>query len=107
MNIQKHNPEYKLISVTINGKELVFGETNDGKNAGVEVYYLTGGKPANGHYYSRRFVGRAMPMIYDYLTMYLEKLLPYCPDGHKLELEGTEYNELVVLFNMQPRKQAA
>ena len=106
MKLQKHNPDYKLIGITIQDKEFVYGETYNGQNAGLEVYYLNG-DPKYGHYYSRRFAGRKMPMRYDILAMYLAKLLPYCPAGHKLTLEGTEYQELIVLFNMQPPKYLA
>lgn len=103
MNHETHNPNAKLISVVIDGKELVYGETNTGQDKGLEVYYLNG-DPKYGHYYSRRFAGRKMPMIYDSLVMYLSKLIPYCKEGHKLSLERSEYGELVVLFNIQPPK---
>ncbi len=100
MEMQKHNPDYKLISVIIDGKELVYGETNTGLNPGLEVYHLIDGDIYKGHYYSRRYTGRKMPMKYDILAMSLKKLIPYCEAGQKLDLTRAEYQQLIPLLKV-------
>lgn len=98
MEIQKHNPYCKLIGVTIDNKQFVFGQTNEGADPGLEVYYQKDNRD-KGFYYSRRFTGSQLPSMYNALSIYLTKLIPYCPAGHKLTLEKSEYSELIVLFN--------
>ena len=98
MNIQPHNPDYQLISVIINGKELVFVQDNNGNNAGLEVYHLIDNNLSKGHYYSRRYAKNMVPMIYHELAIHLSNLLSYCPKGHKLSLEGDDYNELLTIL---------
>lgn len=85
MKTTKHNPDYKLVSFTFNGKQFVIGQTNKGDNLGLEVYY---GAP--NHYYSRRFLRRQIPMIYNELAERLIKFLPFCKPGCRLEVERKE-----------------
>ena len=89
MKTHPHNPDYKLISVLINGKEFVYGETNTGENKGLEVHYLNDGQISKGHYYSRRYTDtRKLPMVYNELYYWLQSIVKYCKPGHKLYLEN-------------------
>lgn len=89
----KHNPDYKLIGVRINNKEFVYGETNNGNNKGLEVFYYKG--DAIHFYYSRRFSNsRLIPMSYDILYKNLESLINAVLPGHKLTLVNNDYSKL-------------
>lgn len=103
MELQKHNPDYKLISVFINGKEFVYGETNTGDNLGLEIYYQRGNSD-KGHYYSRRYPADKILGIYSFLYRHLKALIPYCPEGHKLSLNRAEYHDIA---NLQGRYKQA
>jgi hypothetical protein len=101
MDLKKHNPDYKLISVFINGKELVYGESNTGDNPGLEIYhYKTPYKVGDHFYYSRRYTADKIPGIYSFLYRHLKNLIPYCPAGHKLSLDRVEYHDIA---NLQGR----
>ena len=91
MEHKKHNLDYKLVGVIQDmynrSIELVYGESNEGLNQGLEVYFY---KPKSDHFYtSRRFKegkvpGKYMP-DYNLLKGYVirNEVLP----GHKLTLE--------------------
>jgi len=88
MKSAPHNPNYKLISVTIDNKELVYGETNDGQNKGLEVYFPK---------YSRRFeYNIKLPQKYIELWWNLESQIKNCLPGHKIELTNDEYRAIAV-----------
>lgn len=62
----KHNPSYKLVETTVFLNDrfvtLVYGETNEGENEGLEVYYK---KEINGHHYrSYRYNDSFIPRMY-------------------------------------------
>ena len=95
MELQKHNPDYKLISAFINGKEFVYGETNEGGNPGLEIYYYKTPYIKGDHfYYSRRYAANNIPGIYSFLYRHLKGLAPYCPVGEKLSLDRVEYHDI-------------
>jgi hypothetical protein len=100
MNMQKHNPDYKLISVTINNLEFVYGETNTGDNPGLEIYYFNDNTHAAGHYYSRRYTANKIPGIYSFLYRRLKALTPYCATGNRLTMDALEYHDIA---NLQGR----
>jgi len=90
MNTTKHNPDYKLAGTIIftgsNFIELVYGETNEGQNIGLEAYFK---KEKNGHFYtSRRWDEDSIPTKYTTLFSRLQhECWENCPAGHKLEVE--------------------
>ena len=88
----KHNPDYKLIGVTINNREFVYGISNEGTNPGLEVYYKNPGE--THHYYSKRFGAFDIPQIYFVLYLKLKALADQCQPGHKITLSLTEYQNL-------------
>jgi hypothetical protein len=95
MNLQPHNPNYKLVGVIINNKEFVFGVDNNGNNEGLEVYYKKSNDPAQHFYYSRRFTGpRNIPMVYNELFIKLKKMVAECLPGYKLTLELTDFKNI-------------
>lgn len=68
MKTEKHNPHYKLVSKVIGNTEFVYGETNEGENKGLEVYFYN--NTNEGHYYSRRYLDGNVPK--KYLSVYLD-----------------------------------
>lgn len=72
---QKHNPDYKLVSKTVNGIEYVYGISNSGTNEGLEVYYGN---------YSRRFL--KIPIKYQSLFQELKGYSNKVNPGHNLNL---------------------
>lgn len=92
MNIYEqlpHNPQYKLVEVEIDNKTLVYGETNEGKNQGLEVYYY---KANAEHFYtSKRYEANKVPQIYNELYLKLQKVSKKCKAGHKITLSIQEY----------------
>lgn len=96
--MQKHNPDYKLISVTINNKEFVYGESNTGENPGLEIYFYKEG--TDHFYYSRRYPANKIPGIYSMLYRHLKALKKYCATGNKLSLDRIEYHDIA---NLQGR----
>ena len=101
MKLEKHNPHCKLISAFINCKEFVYGETNEGTNPGLEIYFYKEGYKAGEHfYYSRRYEAGKIPGVYSMLYRHLKALTPYCPTGEKLSLDRVEYHDIC---NLQGR----
>lgn len=90
--VEKHNPYCKLVGVTINNREFVYGITNEGTNPGLEVYYKQPGEIH--HYYSKRFAYPDIPMIYNELYFKLKGLADNCKPGHKLTLTLNQYQNL-------------
>lgn len=83
---ETHNPHCRLISVTINNKEFVYGEENiTGSNPGLEVYHPK---------YSRRYKPNTVPVIYQILFRKLKKMTAACRPGHKLTLSIDEFKQL-------------
>lgn len=87
----KHNPDYKLVQTTVylNDRfvDLVYGETNNGENAGLEVYYK---KERDGHFYrsyryEQDFIPKKYINYYEFLRQFVwdNEVL----DGHKLIAE--------------------
>ena len=85
---EPHNPDYKLIGKTIGTKngytELVYGISNNGDNAGLEVYFYRDG--ADHFYHSRRWPCGKIPPKYQDEVLWLMSFINECPEGHKLYL---------------------
>jgi len=80
MNQQKHNPDYKLVETTIflDGRfiTLVYGETNEGENKGLELYFKHN---REDHFYSsRRYALDKVPATY---KLHCETLQNYVIHG--------------------------
>lgn len=91
MKTQKHNPDYKLISIVLTidinkTAEFVYGETNTGEDKGLEVYRHKDGN--THHYKSNRYNWDAIPAKYLAIYDRLKSKLKDCPSGHKLELDN-------------------
>lgn len=84
---EPHNKDYKLIRqwIATDGGyiHLIYGETNQGDNKGVEAYYYRDNAQGH-HHYSRRWPLDKVPNHFRTDALYLQELIPYCPDGHKL-----------------------
>lgn len=93
MEISKHNPYCRLIGKTIGQGnvfvELIYGETNEGADRGLEVYYYDPSKqksmPGYTHFhYSRRWQWDKIPSKYQDEALKLSQMVHECPAGHKL-----------------------
>lgn len=93
MKQSPHNPDYRLISVTLNNKEFVYAEQNyTGGNPGLEIYYYA--PEADHFHYSRRFKPNTVPAIYQLLFRKLKQCTSMCRPGHKLELSLSGYQSI-------------
>jgi len=95
---KKHNPNYKLIEVTIyDGNRFityVAGIDNDGENAGLELYFK---KEKYGHFYnSRRYLISEIPEKHKSFYTYLSRIFKDCNSGYKITIapDGLFYNLL-------------
>lgn len=88
--VQPYCTDYKLIEQsyeTANGfVDLVYGETNDGTNPGLEAYFYKNPRFTAGHHYSRRWPLDKVPAKYQAALLQLRLWLPQCPADHKLVL---------------------
>lgn len=88
MKLFKHNPDYKLVSETINNGsttiEAVYGESNDGENKGLELYFFREGEL--GHYKSYRHLENSIPSKWINTYNHLKEFIDQVPNGHKLDI---------------------
>lgn len=87
-----HNPNYKLVSVRIQNKKFVYGETNNGENEGLEVYHYKEG--ADHFYYSRRYSYIQVPIVYLMLYRKLKDQMHTVKPGCKLILTNEQYRAI-------------
>jgi hypothetical protein len=89
--MQKHNPDYKLVSKDLHEPnrliELVYGISNEGENEGLEAYYFKKDK-SQGHYRSFRWDADSIPSIYEGHFEQLKQYAPETPEGHKNHIGG-------------------
>lgn len=88
--LNKHNPNFKLISkmIFLDGKhiELVYCISNGGSDEGMEAYYFNSSERSEGHYRSYRWNEDEIPNKYMNYYSELRSYLSEVPEGHKLNL---------------------
>ena len=94
MRMEKHNPDYRLVSVRNGYYQLVYGIRNDGQNEGLEVYYFDDYLTWK-HYRSRRWTTEKIPEKWLMWFHILKEKANLVPNGHRLLLEVKEIEKLV------------
>lgn len=84
---EPHTPGYKLIRKWVSTpdgyRHVIYGETNEGGNPGLEVYYHRDNAQGH-HHYSRRWPWGKIPSKYQDDALTLKTFINECPPGHKL-----------------------